>query len=721
MFLGGVMKKPELLAPAGNLESLKAAILAGCDAVYLGGKFFGARNFATNFNDEEIIYAINYAHIYGVKVYVTMNTLVYENEMVAFEKYALFLHKNNVDAIIIQDIGAMDLLRQKYPSLPLHASTQMHIHNLEGVKLVESLGLERVVLARETPIELIKKIKENTNIELEIFVHGALCISYSGECLMSSLLNGRSGNRGTCSQCCRMPYDLYINDKKVSKEKYLLSPKDLNSLDHLEELLKIGVDSLKIEGRMKRKEYVYTVVKLYRKAIDSYYETGHIKIDENDIYELKKIFNRDFTKGFLNHEKSENFINSVRPNHIGIEIGEVIDVNKNMVTVKLTHPLNQNDGIRIIGKSDTGCMINKLYYNKKLTSHVEKGKICSFLLKEKVNVHDKVLLTTDSIQLNTIEHILKTEKKQIKIKGKAVCKDNVLTFTITDNKNIVEVSTKDVENALKISTSKERVAAQLKKTGDTSFIFDGLDVEIEDNVFIRIDVINHLRVSALDKLKEKRMYKTEVVYGNYEVDIKNKKQESGRVAYIKNINDYSEEYMEYITDDEEIYDKLKDKTTIYYKLPRVLESIPNVDKNLMVGELGSLYKYKNVITDFSFNVVNSYSVALLHKLGAKRVTLSYELNDYQVKKIVEAYKKRYQASPSLERIVSSTPEVMVLKYDMLKPYHVKSAILKDYQNHSYKVEKNNFVTTIYHFDKLELENALNNFNLGVEKIRYHLF
>ena len=246
--------KPELLAPAGNMETLKAAILAGCDAVYIGGKFFGARNYADNFTDEEMIEAIKYAHLNGVKIYVTMNTLVYETETKNFIDYALFLHKNNVDAIIIQDIGMMDYLRQKYPNLKLHASTQMHIHNLEGVKLLENLGLERVVLARETSIDLIEQIKKETNIELEIFVQGALCISYSGQCLMSSLLNGRSGNRGTCSQCCRMPYDLIIDGKKVNQDNYLLSPKDLNTLKNLEPLLKLGVSSLKIEGRMKRKE-----------------------------------------------------------------------------------------------------------------------------------------------------------------------------------------------------------------------------------------------------------------------------------------------------------------------------------------------------------------------------------------------------------------------------------------------------------------------------------
>ena len=391
--------KPELLAPAGNMETLKAAILAGCDAVYIGGKFFGARNYADNFTDEEMIEAIKYAHLNGVKIYVTMNTLVYETETKNFIDYALFLHKNNVDAIIIQDIGMMDYLRQKYPNLKLHASTQMHIHNLEGVKLLENLGLERVVLARETSIDLIEQIKKETNIELEIFVQGALCISYSGQCLMSSLLNGRSGNRGTCSQCCRMPYDLIIDGKKVNQDNYLLSPKDLNTLKNLEPLLKLGVSSLKIEGRMKRKEYVYYVVSLYRKAIDSYFEKGYIEIKEEEIENLKKIFNRGFTKGFLNNEKSENLIHSYRPNHMGIEIGKVIDVKGKLVKIKLSKTLNQNDGIRIIGKSDTGCIINKLYKNKKLINQANPNDIVEINLKDKVNIGDKVLLTTDYNQI----------------------------------------------------------------------------------------------------------------------------------------------------------------------------------------------------------------------------------------------------------------------------------------------------------------------------------
>ena len=230
------MKKIELLAPAGNMESLISAIMAGCDAVYISGKKYGARAFANNFSFEEIVEAIKLAHLYDVKVYVTVNTLIYESEMDDFLKYIEFLYRNNVDAVIMQDLGAMDLVRQVYPKLEIHASTQMNIHSLETVKLLEKLNIKRCVLAREMSLSEIKNIKDNSNMELEVFVQGALCISYSGQCLMSSLIGARSGNRGTCAQCCRMKYDLIKDNKIVNKDKYILSTKDLCTLKNIDKL-----------------------------------------------------------------------------------------------------------------------------------------------------------------------------------------------------------------------------------------------------------------------------------------------------------------------------------------------------------------------------------------------------------------------------------------------------------------------------------------------------
>ncbi len=713
-------KKPELLAPAGNMEALRAAILAGCDAVYLGGKHFGARSFAGNFSDEEMIEAISYAHLYSVRVYVTMNTLIYEDEVPPFLAYVEFLYRNHVDAIIIQDIGMLDLVRQTYPDLELHASTQMHIHNQEGVEWLEELGIKRVVLARETPLSLIKKIKEETNIQLEIFIHGALCVSYSGQCLMSSLLNGRSGNRGTCSQCCRMPYTLKMNGKIVNLGKYVLSPKDLLGLSTLEELIKIGVNSLKIEGRMKRKEYVYVVTKLYRKAIDSYFEKGRIEILKEEIEELKKIFNRGFTKGFLGGEKDREWIQEKRPNHIGIPIGKVIKVNRNLVTIKLTHSVKQEDGIRILGnEEDTGLILNKIYKNKKLVCGANEKEEISFYVKGHVEEDSIVLLTTDARQIEGIEQKLQREKRKVWIEGHLICREKRLSLTVNDGINQVrEESPFLPEKAEKSPTLKVRIAKQIKKTGNTIFSFSRLDCDIQDGLFVSIQALNELRRKTLKKLERKRMYEIPYRKERYCRKVPTFNEEKGSVFYIHSQESVKDVKAEYIVDNVKLYNQVEDKCKVYLRLPRVNEKIPVVDCNILATEWGSFYKYRNAYTDFSFNVVNSYSVAFLHAMGAKRVTLSYELNDYQIKNMIESYKKRYGTMPNLEYIVSSRPEVMILKYDLLR--NSDEGILLDVHKQEYPVVKKGNFTTIYHFDVIEKENPEKYLNLGITKIRYHL-
>ena len=262
--------KVELLSPVGSMKTLYQAIHNGADAVYLGGKRFGARKYSDNFNEDELKEAVRYAHLFNVKVYVTANTIIYEDEINDFLEYIFFLHKINVDAVIMQDIGMIKIVRDKFPNLEVHASTQCHNQNDEGIKLLESLGVTRIVLDREMPLEEIKQLK--TPLEKEVFVYGALCVSYSGCCLFSSLNGGRSGNRGECVQSCRMQYDLYENDKKIDTQgNYLLSTKDLNTLNNLKDILDTDIVSLKIEGRMKSPEYVGYVTKLYRNLIDNYY------------------------------------------------------------------------------------------------------------------------------------------------------------------------------------------------------------------------------------------------------------------------------------------------------------------------------------------------------------------------------------------------------------------------------------------------------------------
>ena len=517
------MNKVELLAPAGDFSCLKAAIEAGCDAVYIGGKLFGARAFSSNFTDDEIIKAINYAHLFGVKVYVTTNTLIYDKEVERFLEYILFLHKNNVDAVIIQDLGMLDLVRQTFPNLEVHASTQMHIHNLDGASFMEKLGVKRVVLARETSISKIKEIKEKTNIDIEIFIHGALCVSYSGQCLMSSLIGNRSGNRGTCAGSCRQSYSIVDeNNNIILNNKYPLSMKDLCSLENLKTLLDIGVTSLKIEGRMKSSSYVYTVVKLYRLAIDSYYKNNNIYIDEKELYNLNKIFNREFTKGFLFDEENNKVINMKRPNHQGVEIGKVINYKNNVAMIKLNDEININDGLRIVGKKDIGVNVNNFYINSKLVKTAKKGDIITIKVNDKVEKDDKVLLTLDSKLNEEINNIISSNQRKVLVKAKFIAKeDKQITFELTDFINkVVVISENKVTKALNKPITKEEIKEKLNKIKDTVYKYESLDIEIDDNIFIPLNIINDLKRKAFEELNNKRLYKIPYKRCEYKRNVK---------------------------------------------------------------------------------------------------------------------------------------------------------------------------------------------------------
>ncbi|MEI7433268.1 MAG: U32 family peptidase [Methanomicrobiales archaeon] len=334
------MKVPELLAPAGSPESLVAAIDAGADAVYLGGNRFSARNYAENFNPATIADAVRYAHLRGVKVYVTVNTLVHDSELTDTAAFILSLYQAGIDAILVQDTGVASVAREVAPGLPLHASTQMTIHNREGVSWAREQGFSRVVLARELSLEEISEIAsapECQGVGLEIFVHGALCYSYSGQCLLSSMIGGRSGNRGMCAQPCRKPYacvsgpkDLYGRPGNLSKtrweEEYLMSTKDLCSYRDLESIVRAPVESLKIEGRMRSPRYVSTVVSVYRKAIDAIAMEDWSPRDD-DVEKLALAFNRGFTRGYLKNACHREIMGRDRPDHRGIPVGTVISYN----------------------------------------------------------------------------------------------------------------------------------------------------------------------------------------------------------------------------------------------------------------------------------------------------------------------------------------------------------------------------------------------------------
>lgn len=709
------MNKVELLAPAGDFSCLKAAIEAGCDAVYIGGKLFGARAFSSNFTDDEIIKAINYAHLFGVKVYVTTNTLIYDKEVERFLEYISFLHKNNVDAVIIQDLGMLDLVRQSFPNLEVHASTQMHIHNLDGASFMEKLGVKRVVLARETSISKIKEIKEKTNIDIEIFIHGALCVSYSGQCLMSSLIGNRSGNRGTCAGSCRQSYSIVDeNNNIILNNKYPLSMKDLCSLENLKTLLDIGVTSLKIEGRMKSSSYVYTVVKLYRLAIDSYYKNNNIYIDEKELYNLKKIFNREFTKGFLFDEENNKVINMKRPNHQGVEIGKVINYKNNVAMIKLNDEININDGLRIVGKKDIGVNVNNFYINSKLVKTAKKGDIITIKVNDKVEKDDKVLLTLDSKLNEEINNIISSNQRKVLVKAKFIAKeDKQITFELTDFINkVVVISENKVTKALNKPITKEEIKEKLNKIKDTVYKYESLDIEIDDNIFIPFNIINDLKRKAFEELNNKRLYKIPYKRCEYKRNVKSyPKEKLLNILIIKdeNIDSLKKKY-DYIYSSNNI-----DNTILL--LPRVIDKYKeNYNKDVLVGDIGYFNKHKVCITDTSFNVVNSYTVAFLHSLGAERVTLSYELTKKQIEILINAYEERYKAHPNLELVVEGYEEVMISKFSLNKYFNNDKLYLKDRFNNLYKIKEKDNLMIIYNYKKRKDFN-LSYYDIGINSLR----
>ena len=707
------MKKIELLAPAGNMECLYAAVEAGCDAVYLSGNCFGARAFAKNFSDDELVFAIKYCHLYGVRVYVTVNTLVYDDEVNKFMEYIDFIHRNNVDAIIIQDLGMFDLVRKTYPNLEIHSSTQMHIHNLDGTQLMEKLGAKRVVLARETSIDQIKYIKDNSNIELEIFVHGALCISYSGQCLMSSLIGGRSGNRGQCAGSCRLKYDVIDRDgNKLNKFDYPLSTKDLNTLEYVGKLIDLGIASLKIEGRMKSSEYVYTVVSLYREAIDSYYKNGDVYIDKDKLIRLRKIFNRKYTKGFLFNTDNNDIINGYRPNHLGVKIGMVTGYKNGMAEIKLIDNISIGSGLRVIGKNgDVGISVNEFYISNKLVKRAYKDDTIKIKVLDKINVGSDVVITYDKdISDEIISSINKRERKVV-ITGKIVANlDKKLELSIDDGINNLKVFGNVVTKAIKAPLKESDIYNKINKLGDTVYKFIKLDIEMDDNIFIPVSEINELRRIAINKLNNLRLYSTNYKRENYYIDVPDYKREKLVTCLLDKLDKLYEMDNEY----DIIYSYVDSDRTVK-KLPRVIDKYPDNISGMMVSEIGAFNKGQIVDTDYSLNVTNSYTVAFLHSLGANKITLSYELNDSQIEKLIDEYTKRYNKNPNLELIISGYEEVMISKFNINKYYKCNNLYLRDRYGNKYKIIERDNLMYIYNYHKREMTG--NYYEMGINSLR----
>ncbi len=488
----------ELLIPVGSFEALEYAVFNGCDAVYLAGKKYGARAYANNFTDDELKNAVSFCHLYDVKVYIALNTMIFEREFKEVIKYVQFLISINVDALIVSDLGLISYLHQNYPQVVIHASTQAHTFNLNQVKFLKDLGVKRVVVDRELSLTEIKKFKNI--MEIEVFIHGALCVCYSGNCLMSYLTKNRSGNRGCCAQNCRLPYQLLHHHKLMNLEdKYLLSTKELNTSYHLEELMQSNITSFKVEGRMKSPSYVGFITKFYRTLIDNYQKFGKVIINDEDIEKLKVIYNREFTDGYLFN--NENIYNMKSPNHQGIVIGKVIDYNQKQIKIKLFKDLNQEDGIRFV-KDNLGMIVNFLYNEKgKLINKASKGDI--------VFVDNKIDLKNLGEVRKTIDYQLEKQIKEIPKRKISIdvsldiTLDN-FSITVTDNKNKITLNKTICEESLKVITSKDEIINQIKKTGNTPFIIKNITINLEPNLFIPIKKINEIRREVLEKLESER-------------------------------------------------------------------------------------------------------------------------------------------------------------------------------------------------------------------------
>ena len=614
-----------------------------------------------------------------------------------------------------------DLVRKVYPNLELHASTQMHIHNLNGVLNLQKWGAKRVVMARETSYEKLKEIKKHTSIELEVFVHGALCVSYSGQCLMSSLIGGRSGNRGKCAGTCRQQYNLIDdNEKKYNEDSYLLSTRDLNTLEDIGKLIELGIDSFKIEGRMKRAEYVYLVVSIYRKAIDNYLKYKETRITENDILELKKIYNRKFTKGYLFNDK--NIMNTYRPNHLGIKIGKVIKKDKNSIYIKLNNKLINGDGIRFLNKvEDDGLIISQMYINKQKVISAKENDVIE--IKGNINCDNgaTVIKTTDKEQMDKLNNLINKRTRKVSINGKVIVKqDEFMKITLNDGKNEVTfISDEKPQLATNKPLMKEDIEKQIKKINDTIYTFKNLEIYTDNKSFVPLSKLNEIRRGAIELLDQKRLYNIEYKKCSYNIDLPNFNIVNKENILIRNKDMYSKikskKFNELYLPDY-LYNVINDDRKVL-KLSRVQNENRKYDTPVLVGEIGSIIK--DCYTDFSFNVVNSYTVAFLHSIGVNRVTLSQELNDEEIKELIDAYIKRYQKNPNLELIVYGREEMMISKYNILKNLnnHNNYFLMDKYKNRM-PILINNDIMTIFNYNIRDKKDKFKYFDMGINYVRY---
>lgn len=744
------MRIPELLAPVGSKEHLQVAINAGASAVYLSGKNYGARKFADNFTLDEIEEAINTAHMHNVKVYVTVNTIIKESELENVMNYLSKLYAMGADAVLVQDLGLIELINKHLPNLKIHASTQLTCENQLKLDYLEAKGIKRVVLPREMRKEEIKNLK--TNMELEIFVHGALCYSYSGQCLMSSFKGGRSGNRGTCAQPCRQKYRI----RGIKRPDYYLSPCDLSLYDHLKEIAELNIRSIKIEGRMRSKEYLAIVVSNYRKALNKL-KSGKTTSSE----EINLVFNRGFSEGqFINASKR-----SVRAGHVGLKIGRVISSSKNQLAIRLNDSITtipeRGDGLLIVkNDNDYGFEISQDPMVTTL-NHFKKGKnkqVKDLTRKDKVLVVKKVWQNRDAdFNLNESEAYLTKRNrlakkvKEIENKGSSYVKSKlILTFslknklpvlkarlTLANRKEIMAEVTGNTpfEKPLKKSVSADTIKKQLQKLDKYPFEITQINVNYDGTLFIPISRINELRRNLLEKLEKETI--SSYKHKNKRIKLDNTVNSSnGTVDFSFYTNNLK--HLEYLEGVKRVYLEippqddsltLKDENyNLNYMISFIKKAIeisygkdyeliwkwPDITHDKLIKALnkvrGILNKmncsipimnanFNGEYSPYSMNIANSSSINSLE--GYRIVTVSPELRRQDYEDIITCTKN----PDKIEMLVQGSVELMKTRYPILYGNENKKNYenyLIDSKNNRYPIHKSISGEELIIFDGIEL-------------------
>lgn len=716
------MTKVELLAPVGDWNCLKAAVQNGADAVYFGVEQFNARMYAANFNVEDMKQVIDYCKLRNVKTNLTLNTLLENCEFDNAVDLAKEAYKAGVDAIIVQDLGLAKYLIDNIPGLPIHASTQMTVHNLQGVLKLEKLGFDRVVLSRELSCEEIEYICKNCKVEIETFIHGALCICYSGQCLFSSVVGGRSGNRGKCAGPCRLPYELISENAETHERKsidkgYLLSTKDLCGIAYLPRLIQAGVKCFKIEGRMKSPEYVATVTRIYRKYIDMVLNNDDFIIDEKDINDLMQVFNRGgFSDGHLDSKHNRNLIFPEKPSNMGIYLGTIkkYNSNKGHITLQLEEDLELGDSISVSNEASKYLVSELMIKNvnqKKVSANTE---VTIGRMKGNIKVGDKVYrISSKALSDFAKASYDNCENKKIPLNCTVTIKKNTpISMEISTNKNtcynelyssiyVKEISNMIPIDALKTPISVERVVKQISKTTNTPFFFENITVLLDDGLYVpSISTLNELRRTALEKVEQEILSRAKRTL----LDLSRKSKES--ITYTPNVKnpeisvlfrqldldfDYTKLDKEKITN---IYVSLElfiskkyskvisyfsDNYNLYIYVPSIIKTnykniaLSTIEQAVMIynikgfivsniGDFELLKKYSKdyeFIGNYTLNVFNNNTMEEYRKLGLSRITLSRELNQELIKEMLA------NANINTEMIVYGNLPLMASSYCFL--------------------------------------------------------